>query len=307
MSLKEDLTNQQIGKLKILKRAGTTKGRKVLWECQCECGQICLKTRDSLMRPSTRPKACSIRCSTAIPNGTQYGYLTILKPIFEEGQKTKYYCQCKCGNTIIVESDRLKRGNTKSCGCYRKERMSEIGKEFNPIKDLKGQRFGHLIALEPTEERKNKSVIWKCQCDCGNIYYVKSNHLQNNEILHCDKCASFCKGEYKIKTLLLENYIPFEREKTFDNCRFLDTNRPARFDFYVDNKYIIEYDGEQHFIATGYGWNTIEQLAKTKEHDVFKNKYCKDNNIPIIRIPYNKYNTLCIDDLKLETTKYLIN
>ena len=36
-----------------------------------------------------------------------------------------------------------------------------------------------------------------------------------------------------------------------------------------------------------------------------KNEWCKDNNIPLIRIPYTQYNDLCIEDLQLETTTFL--
>ena len=47
------------------------------------------------------------------------------------------------------------------------------------IKDLKNQRFGSLIAIEPTEKRDaGRCVIWKCQCDCGNIVIVNSSSLQ---------------------------------------------------------------------------------------------------------------------------------
>lgn len=53
-----------------------------------------------------------------------------------------------------------------------------------------------------------------------------------------------------IKEILLENNIPFEQEKTFDNCRFPDTNKKARFDFYVNNTYLIEFDGRQHIEPT---------------------------------------------------------
>ena len=38
--------------------------------------------------------------------------------------------------------------------------------------------------------------------------------------------------------------------------------------------------------------------------DLQKNHYCFDNNIPIIRIPYDAEYT--IDDLKLETTRFLL-
>jgi hypothetical protein len=44
--------------------------------------------------------------------------------------------------------------------------------------------------------------------------------------------------------LLTENNIPFEREKRFASCKD-KTYLP--FDFFVDNKYLIEFDGMQHF------------------------------------------------------------
>lgn len=37
---------------------------------------------------------------------------------------------------------------------------------------------------------------------------------------------------------------------------------------------------------------------------MLKNKYCFENNIPLIRIPY--YADYCEEDLFLETTKFLL-
>ena len=45
------------------------------------------------------------------------------------------------------------------------------------MKDLRGQKFHFLTALEPTEERSGSSVKWKCQCKCGNKCEVDSNNL----------------------------------------------------------------------------------------------------------------------------------
>ena len=36
-------------------------------------------------------------------------------------KKGQWNCLCKCGNTTVVGTSSLKSGNTKSCGCYRKE------------------------------------------------------------------------------------------------------------------------------------------------------------------------------------------
>ena len=37
--------------------------------------------------------------------------------------------------------------------------------------DLTGQRFGKLTVIEKSGT-KNGSVLWKCECDCGNYTEV---------------------------------------------------------------------------------------------------------------------------------------
>ena len=49
-------------------------------------------------------------------------------------------------------------------------------------------------------------------------------------------------------------------------------------------------------------FNTSQET--THYHDLQKNKYCFEHNIPIIRIPYNE--DYDIKDLKLETTRFLL-
>ena len=136
-----------------------------------------------------------------------------------------------------------------------------------------------------------------------NLNSIKQKYLE--DIIPQDNKISL--GERKIQEILFDNNISFIREATFGTCLFEDTKYPAKFDFYINNKYLIEYDGEQHFSAKNKGWNTEEQLIKTQEHDAYKNQWCKDNNIPLIRIPYTHLNDLCIEDLKLETSHFIVN
>jgi len=53
------------------------------------------------------------------------------------------------------------------------------------IKDLAGQRFGRLMVLYDTGERKNGSVVWRCRCDCGNESDVRSNNLVSVRTTSC--------------------------------------------------------------------------------------------------------------------------
>ncbi len=106
------------------------------------------------------------------------------------------------------------------------------------------------------------------------------------------------KGEEKIIKILTKNNIHFITQKTFDDLIY-PSGYPARFDFYVANKYLIEYDGIQHFEEGNF-------LNNNKKYDIIKNNYCKNKKIPLIRIPYYIYNDLKLEDLLLETTKFLL-
>ena len=48
--------------------------------------------------------------------------------------------------------------------------------------NLIGQSFGLLKVIEKTNKRtSNRSVIWKCQCDCGNIVEVATPELKRQD------------------------------------------------------------------------------------------------------------------------------
>lgn len=52
-------------------------------------------------------------------------------------------------------------------------------------KDVRGQRFGRLVAIEPTAERRNGCVVWHCKCDCGNDVYMSLGVLQGKTTKSC--------------------------------------------------------------------------------------------------------------------------
>ena len=37
----------------------------------------------------------------------------------------QWLCKCDCGNKTVVSTRKLKSGNTKSCGCYHKEKLKK--------------------------------------------------------------------------------------------------------------------------------------------------------------------------------------
>jgi len=59
---------------------------------------------------------------------------------------------------------------------------------------------------------------------------------------------------------------------------------------------VIEFDGEQHERPVTFGGMSKDRALKiyeeTKQRDKLKNKYCKENNIELLRIPYSKLNSI---------------
>lgn len=47
--------------------------------------------------------------------------------------------------------------------------------------DYTGQRFGQLVAIEPTDLRAGNNIIWVCLCDCGNKTLVSSSNIGNTK------------------------------------------------------------------------------------------------------------------------------
>jgi hypothetical protein len=53
------------------------------------------------------------------------------------------------------------------------------------VRDLTGQRFGKLVVLYPTEERRNGSVVWVCRCDCSKLKTSAATHLLRGMTKSC--------------------------------------------------------------------------------------------------------------------------
>ena len=239
--------------------------------------------------------------------GKKFERLTPLYPLEKRIKKfIVWHCKCDCGNECNVIGSHLVSGHTRSCGCLQKEQITKLGK--SKFIDLSNQKFGKLTVIKKIGTYKSlttteRDIIYLCKCDCGNEVNVKGNNLRCGHTQSCGCLGS--KGEFKISQTLRGNNIKFEQQKTFETCRFPDTNALARFDFYLpEYNILIEFDGEQHFkyeigLST---WNNKENFEKTQQRDIFKNQWCKNNNISLIRIPYTHYENICIEDLLLNSS-----
>lgn len=295
----KDLTNQRFGKLTVLYRVEhPAKGTH--WLCQCDCGNQTVVSMSHLTSNHTTSCGCQKHLKQLEDlTGKRFGMLTVLEYDRVEGKGHTYWkCKCDCGTIKSIRKDELINGSVISCGCYHDKNTGSL-----KTIDLTGQTFGRWTVLKRCGSNQHNSAMWLCECSCGNQKIINGITLRRGESKSCGCLKS--SGEEAIISILTKNNISFTTEKTFTSCKFLDTNRPAKFDFYVDNSYLIEFDGIQHY-QSGSGWNTVEKFEKTQTHDAFKNQWCMDNKIPLIRIPYFHLDKLSIDDLKLETTSFRI-
>lgn len=267
-----DLTNQDFSYWHVLEKDNTKKNSEAYWICQCQCGTI-RSVRSTALR-NGRSTSCGCKHIIPMNIGDKYGKLTVLELTNQKSKDNQQIikCQCECGNITYVQKRHLLEGHTKSCGCYNKERTSEVNS-----KDISNKVFGELIALYPTGETDNRrNKIWHCKCSCGKEINVPCHDLTSGNTKSCGHIKSYC--EEIINKFLQTNNIHFEREYKFDDL--IDKNY-LRFDFAIFNKNnqlcgLIEYNGKQHYDKNN-PWYSLE-LAK---HDEQKIEYCKKYNYPL--------------------------
>lgn len=294
MPAKKDLTNIRFGKLLILREEVNNRiNNQPTWKCQCDCGQICYKTTRQL-KTLKNPSCGCVTGHTKDITGNKYGKLTAISPTAQRSHgSTVWKCQCECGNIVYARLEGLRVGDNTSCGCYNKAKEL-FAKRYKV--DLVGKKYGKLTVLEATNERTPKgNQIWKCLCDCGNVTYVSTNHLQTGNTKSCGCLQGHSAGELLIAELLKENNIKYKQEYVFKDL----PGRRYDFAIFDDNNkllYLIEFDGEQHYIEAPH---FKLSLGEQQIIDKIKTKFAKKNNIPLIRVPYWKRNNLTINDLLL--------
>jgi len=125
-------------------------------------------------------------------------------------------------------------------------------------------------------EYKNSKTKVKINCLKHGVFEQTPNsHLNGNG---CPICKS-SKGEKMIYKILNNYKINFSTEHKFENCKNV---KELPYDFYVINyNTCIEFHGNQHFEKNVFFGGEIAFL-ENKKRDKIKEKYCKDNNIPLV-------------------------
>lgn len=69
----------------------------------------------------------------------------------------------------LTKKDTDKRRAVRMCPECSAKYIAELNKirGEQQIDDLSGKKIGKLTVLYPLKERKRRSIIWHCKCDCG--------------------------------------------------------------------------------------------------------------------------------------------
>ena len=188
-----------------------------------------------------------------------------------------------------------------------------------------GDKFGRLKVIEydgyyKKEGTKEKRHYYKCLCDCGKEVVVNGWDLRGGRTTSCGcyfkeiiKKNVFVRNqpsyqELKVLTLLKENNISFLYDTPyFENLKSIN-GEVCRYDFIIFNENnqpirLIEIDGEQHFKPIKF-FNGEEGFQQQKANDDIKNSFAKENNLPLVRIPYTEKDNINLEMLFGE--KFLI-
>ncbi len=287
-----DLTGQTFGDLTVIERAEdyvSPKGKPVTqWLCHCKCGRDAVKARTSLVEGHARScgqcRKDNINRRDGIDMLNQkFGRLTVIARCDRKSSNGQYYwtCQCECGNIKDIRGDALREGKTLSCGCYSVQRTRETAE--SRIKDLSGQRFGKLVAVEYVGKNAGNQYKWLCKCDCGNELVILGTSLVQGYTKSCGCINSH--GELYTRIILSNYNIEFVQQKTFENLVGIRDGLLS-YDFFLpDYNVLIEYQGKQHYEPIQC-FGGEEQFKVQQEHDKRKREYAYNNGIRLIEIPY---------------------
>ena len=171
----EDLTGRVFGGLQVLEQ---DKEQENFWRCRCGCGREVSVSGKELLDGTKRSCGCGrkrLHCGDI--TGMRSGRLVAVRPTDQKRRSSVLWlCKCDCGGEILAEPYKIRNKVIASCGCIRTEKK---------IKDITGQRFGRLVALERLNKKRGSSFLWRCQCDCGKTVETSANSLLSGNTRSC--------------------------------------------------------------------------------------------------------------------------
>jgi hypothetical protein len=209
-------------------------------------------------------------------HGVKYSYE---KTLYKKSN-SKVIIECeKHGFFEMTPNSHLMGHGCRKCAKNHKYTIEDLNSIFIDI-------YNDNLKFDFSEYKNIKSkIIVNCK---NHSYFETTAELLINGY-GCSSCGKISLGEERISKYLLSNNIEYTKQKSFDDCLFVNK---LQFDFFIPSKNIcIEYDGKQHFEPIEY-FGGLKSYNDQVKKDNIKNGFCENRNIKLIRIPYYKYDSI---------------
>lgn len=193
--------------------------------------------------------------------------------------KIKVEIICDIHGSFFQRPEKHLAGNGCPECAKEKKRLLRSGIDYFIEKSMKvhGNKYDYSRSVYVSNKEK---INIHCPAH-GEFFQRVNSHYQGKG---CPHCANEQKESRQLIVIdeLISKY-EFEREKSFPECRFIN---PLKIDRYIPALNLaIEFDGEQHF-KPGIGGET--ELLNQQKRDRRKTRFCRENQIHLLRIRYNE-------------------
>lgn len=207
----------------------------------------------------------------------------ILKTITISSSKKNIWICNKCNSEYVSTFNDFKNGIRCPYCCTAPRKVNETNWAYSNEEMRKWVKNPEDLK-KYTISSSNK-IDWGC-IKCNNVWKSTIDNFYSNGN-RCPRCNE-SKGEKKIIEYLDQCQIEHSRQYRIFACK---SKRSLPFDHAIikNEKLIglIEYQGQQHFKKIKH-WGGRKALKAVEERDLIKLNYCKENNIPLLIIPYTE-------------------
>lgn len=138
MPVRQDISGQRFGRLTVVEWSHRDQHYHNHWRCRCVCGNEAVVNVSRLRNGHTRSCGCLHvehlnRDQVMDLTGQRFGRLSVISFSHIDGC-SHWKCVCDCNSECVVSIGSLRNGNTQSCGCLQRDRMSAAAKKHGMSK-----------------------------------------------------------------------------------------------------------------------------------------------------------------------------
>lgn len=205
------------------------------------------------------------------------------------GSGVKVHWKCNVSSDHLYESSVHNKLNGTGCPCCHGLKAVTSNCLVTTHPHLVLEWDDEKISPFDVTSGSRKKVCWKCNNDPAHRW--RSTVCDRTAKLYgCPRCND-SHGEKLVEGILQNKKISYKPQYSDERCRHI---YKLRFDFALFNERLVglvEFNGEQHYRPVSrFGGNKAYELVTKRDN--IKRKFCIENKIPLLEIPYTQINTV---------------